>query len=265
MRMKHLCGAVIGVWLAIAVPALGAPPPLRGLGVDETLDKGPILAPALDRARVGAADLPVFVRLLVRSGDLGVASSDFTRLDERIALYARRKIPVVLTLVDVPADVAGIDAWRPTLRSLAEHGRGKVLAYQVGDRLEGAARPAPRDYAYLVKFVAVQVRSIDTAALVVEGSLGPQGAAEWQEQLYREDVAAYLDVVALSVDDSDRTAADAALTALDGLVAREDPTAFMGVTGLVLPAGRGEAADRLIGWHLGGARGGDDGEGRLHR
>jgi hypothetical protein len=249
--MKQLYGCVIGLWLAAAVPALGAPAPLRGLGIDETLDKDPILAQVLDRARLGAADLPVFVRLLVRRGDLGAASTDFTRLDERIDLYARRKIPIVLTLVDVPTDVAGIDAWRSALRSLAEHGRGKVLAYQVGDRLEGAARPAPKDYAYLVKFVAVQVRSIDAAALIVEGSLGAQGAAAWQEQLYREEVAAYVDAVTLSnATDDDRAGADAALAALDGLVTKEDPTAFMGVTGLVLPGeGRG-AADRLIGWHL---------------
>ncbi len=248
--MKHLFGWLVGLSLAAAVPVLGAPAPLRGLGVDETLDKGPILAPAVDRARVDPADLPVFVRLLVRRGDLGAASTDFARLDERIELYARKHIPVVLTLVDAPTDAAGIDAWRSPLRSLAEHARGKVLAYQVGDRLEGAARPAPRDYAYLVKFVAVQVRSIDPAALIVEGSLGPQDAAAWQEQVYREEVAAYLDAVALSVAGNDRTEADAALTALDALVTREDPTAFTGVTGLVLPGdGRG-AADRLIGWHL---------------
>ena len=249
--MKQLHGLIVGLWLAAAVPALGAPAPLRGFGVDETLDKEAILAPALDRARLGAADLPLFVRLLVGRDDLGPASTDFTRLDQRLDVYGRRNIPVVLTLVDAPTSAAAIDAWRATLRSLAEHVRGKVAAYQVGDRLEGAARPSPKEYAYLLKFVAVQVRSIDSAALIIEGSLAPQGGATWQGQLYGEDVAAYVDAIAVSAaTGDDRAATDAALTALDDLATKSDPTSLMGVTGLVLPGDSRAAAERLIGWHL---------------
>jgi hypothetical protein len=255
--MKQLCACVIGTWLAAALPAAGAPPPLRGFGVDETLDRAAILAPALDRVQLSGLDLPVFVRLILRPADLGAAPADFSPLDERINLYSRRNVPVVLALVDPPTGVAEIDAWRATLRLLAEHCRGKVLAYQVGDRLGGAAGPTPRDYAYLVKFVAVQVRSIDSAALIIEGSLTPDGAAEWQAQIYREDAAAYLDAVALSAPptDDDRTATEMALTALDGLAAKEDPSAMLGLTGLVLPGDGRRAAERLMGWylpHLGG-------------
>ncbi|MBE3135081.1 MAG: hypothetical protein IMZ55_16565, partial [Acidobacteria bacterium] len=67
--MKQLCACIIGTWLAAALPAAGAPPPVRGFGVDETLDRGAILAPALDRVQVSGADLPVFVRLIVRPAD----------------------------------------------------------------------------------------------------------------------------------------------------------------------------------------------------
>ncbi|HEX7486302.1 MAG TPA: sigma-E factor regulatory protein RseB domain-containing protein [Vicinamibacterales bacterium] len=250
--MKPLGAFVIVVSLAAVAPAFGELPRLRGLGVDETLDNQAVLAPALDRARLGAADLPVFVRLLVRRADLGPGASDFSRLDARLDLYGRRNIPVVLTLVDPPTDVAGIDAWRPDLRALAERTRGRVLGYQVGDRLDGAARPAARDYAYLVKFVAVQVRSVDSALLILQASLTPLDVTAWQEQVYREDVAAYVDGVPLSAPpaDDDLTGTETALTTLDGLVAKEDGSALVGVTGLVLPGDGRRAAERLLWWHL---------------
>jgi len=255
--MMRRCAWVMATWLVAVLPALGAPAGLRGLGIDETLDKEPILGPALDRARLNAADLPVFVRLLVQRADLGPASSDFTRLDSRLNLYGGRNIPVVLVLADPPTEATAIDAWRGALRALAEHCRGKVLAYQIGDRLEGAARPAPKDYAYLVKFVAVQVRSIDASALVVEGSLATQDAAEWQQQLYGEDVAAYLNAVPLSAPPTgeDRAGTEALLTALEGLAAKHHDAAVLGLTGLPLPDDGRQAAEQLIGWylaHLGG-------------
>ncbi len=246
-----IAACVVATCLAASIPALAAPPPVRGLGVDESLDKEPTLAAAIDRARLGSADLPVFVRLLVHRADLGPASNDFSRLDERLKLYAGRNIPVMLTLVDPPMQTAAIEAWRPALRALAEHLKGKVLAYQVGDRLDDGSRPAANEYGYLLKYVAVQVRSIDNAALILEASLTPQGATAWQTQVYGEDVAAYVDGVPLAAGtDTDRAATDAALVALDGLVTKSDPTAFMGVTGMVLPDDGRAAADRLIGWHL---------------
>jgi hypothetical protein len=52
--MKHVCVCVIGACLAAVLPAAGASPPIRGFGVDETLDRDAVLAPALDRARLTA-------------------------------------------------------------------------------------------------------------------------------------------------------------------------------------------------------------------
>jgi len=255
--MKQMCACLLATWLAAAAPAAAAPPPLRGFGADETLDRGAVLAPALDRARMSGAELPVFVRLILRRADLGPEMDDFGRLDQRLDLYGRRKVPVVLTLVDPPLRVPEIDAWRTALRALAAHCRGKVLAYQIGDRLEGSTRPAPQDYAYLLKFVAVQIRSIDSAALIIGGSLAADGAVEWQAQVYREDAAAYLDAVAVSAPlrNDDRPAAETALAALEGLAGTEDPSAALGLTGLALPADGRRAAELVIGWylvHLGG-------------
>jgi hypothetical protein len=238
--------------LASVLPAAGAPPILRGLGIDETLDGIAILAPALDLAHVKAADLPVFVRLLVKRAALEPASPGLDQLDARLGVYAGLHVPVVLVLTDPPTAAADIDNWGETLRALAGRCRGQVLAYQVGDRLAGADRPSPKDYAYLVKFVAVQVRSVDSAALVIEGSLAAAGAAEWQEQLYREDVAAYLNAVALSASPTDegRAGVESALEALDHLAARDHPGALLGVTGLPLPESGRQGAERFIGWHL---------------
>jgi hypothetical protein len=161
-------------------------------------------------------------------------------------------VPVVLALADPPADVAGLDRWRPTLRALAEHCRGKVLAYQVGDQLGGSAGPPAKDYAYLAKFVAVQIRSIDTTALIIEGSLVPGADPTWQAQVYAEEAAAYLDAVALAAPPADAswTGADQALSVLESLVAKEDLSAALGVTGLVLSSDYRRAAEQILGWYL---------------
>ena len=103
-----------------------------------------------------------------------------------------------------------------------------------------------------MKFVAVQVRSVDSAALVVEGSLPFPGAEEWQEQLYREDVAAYLNAVALSAPPGGegRAGVEAALGGLDWIAAANQAEPLLGVTGVQLSGDRRQAAEQLIAWHL---------------
>jgi hypothetical protein len=249
--VTRLGALVIVTALWSHTPASAAPPHLRGIGIDESLMGETNLATAMERAGVTEAGLPVFVRLLIRSADLGPTVSDYSRLDTRLESYRRFGVPVVVTLADPPLEAAAIEAWRPNLRSLADHLRGRVLAYQVGDRLD-AARPDPKDYAYLVKFVAVQVRSIDRAPLILQASLPATDAAAWQEALYREDVAAYVDGVALAAPTADaRTAAlEDAFLGLDVATAGADPSAVIGVTALALPSDGRRAAQRVLTWHL---------------
>jgi hypothetical protein len=254
MRRRLALAAL--AWLAAASQVRGAPPTIKGIGIDETLDRDAVLAPALDRARLSAPGPPVFVRLLVHRADLlssgSPATADFSRLDARLDLYARRQIPVVLTLVDPPADAVGIDAWRSSLRALVAHVLGKVRAYQVGDRMEGLTRPSARDYGYLLRFVAVQVRSIDSEALIIHGSVSStDDGAAWQEQVYREDVAAHVDLLTIPAPPAEgQVPADAVLDAIEQVAAAEDPTAGLGVTGMVLAADPRRAAEQLLGWHL---------------
>lgn len=249
---------IIGACLTVACPALAAPPAVKGLGVDERLDEEPILAPALERARVAATDLPLLVRLLVRRADIGAGgTAAHQKLDERLALYGRLAVPVVLTIVDPPSAASDIDRWRPELRALVQHCQGRVAGYQIGDQLNSPTQLEPRDYAYLVKFVAVQVRSIDSTALIVGGSLEGSTAAGWQAQLYREDVAAYLDAAALVAPGPGESweTANTAYAALDELAGRNDPSASLGLTSLALTSDAREAARRLMRWclpHLGG-------------
>lgn len=245
--MKSACAAAIVLCVALAASHAVAATQLKGLGVDETLEKPPILAPALERSR-SPTTVPVFVRLIVDSQTVVSTPAGLARLDERLDLYARKKAPVLLTLGNLPAEVPSVDGWGTTLRTLAEHVRGRVFAYQVGDRLESSTPPA--HYAYAVKTAAVQVRSVDPTVLVVQASLGPQDAAAWQERLYDEEVAAYIDGVPLTAPETDVFPTDTALRALDNLIDKRDPPATTGVTGLLLPAGAREAAARLIAWSL---------------
>jgi hypothetical protein len=259
--MRRLLVLAATAWLCASALATAAPPAIRGIGVDETLDRDAVLALALDRARLAGSSLPVFVRLLVGRADLlssgSPATTDYSRLDARLDLYARRQIPVVLTFVDPPADTAGIDAWRAPLRALVTRVRGKVRAYQVGDRMDGLARPSAKDYGYLLRFVAVQVRSIDAEALVVQGGIAAIDEwPVWQEQVYREDVAAHVDMLALPASPGDdRARVDGALGAIDTLAVKEDPSVAIGVTGMALAADSRQATEQLLGWylaHLGG-------------
>ncbi len=253
--MNRILALTATAWLAAALAAAG-PPTLKGVGIDETLDRDAVLAPALERARLTGSDVPVFVRLLVRRADLlspaSPAAADFGRLDARLDLYARKQIPVVLVFVDPPTDAAGIDAWRAPLRALVAHVKGKVRAYQIGDRMEGPARPSPRDYGYLLRFVAVQVRSIDAEALIVQGGVAASDEwASWQEQVYREDVSAHVDFLALPAGPpEDRARADAAIGALEAVAARDNPSVLVGVTGMALPADARQASEQLLGWFL---------------
>src|SRR3954469_10175306 len=112
---------------ATTAPVPGTSPdprtaPLRGIGVEETLDAGPVLAPALAQAHTPAA-VPVYVRLTVTPREVaGDATVREAALDERLALYAGSKVPVVLALGGLPA-TADVETWKAQLRDLASRVR----------------------------------------------------------------------------------------------------------------------------------------------
>ena len=98
----------------------------------------------------------------------------------------------------------------------------------------------------------MQVRSIDAEALIVQGGVAASDEwASWQEQVYREDVSAHVDFLALPAGPpEDRARADAAIGALEAVAAKDDPSVLVGVTGMALPADARQASEQLLGWFL---------------
>ena len=149
----------IGAWMSNAAAPPHGVVDLRGrLGFEDRLEAPlPVLA-ALDQSGAAAADLRVFVRLSVAWATLErAAAGDWSAIDERLAAYARRAIPVVVAIGPTgPSDAAG--SWVPVLQSAARHLRGRVVGYQIEAALP---RPDPRAYAFQLKLASVQIRAID--------------------------------------------------------------------------------------------------------
>jgi hypothetical protein len=202
---------------------------LPRFGVDEPLSGDAIVKPALEAAHLSASDVPMFVRVVIDVQANG-APFDYAALDRRVAVYAASSIPVVLTFTALPASPDQTDTWRTFVRATAERYRGKIAAYQIGSF--GTNRPAAHAYAFDLKLASVQIRSVDPDALITTASVPPADAA-WLEDLYREDVSAYVDVVAMDAAAGDAAKAEAAMRAV---IEREDPTAASLVTALPLGA-----------------------------
>jgi hypothetical protein len=229
--------------LAAAPAAAAHAPALRGVGVEETLEAAPLLAPALEQARTPPG-VPVFVRLSLSSADLAADPGPRAALlDERLALYAGLKVPVVLAVGPLPTTEQA-SAWKTQLRDLALRTHGRVRAY------EFATRPgvAAADLAFVLKLTAVQVRAADPAALVMAG--GMQAAdAPWLEALYREDVAPYVDLVGVQAPAGEALEGAAALGAIAAIVERDDAMATVAVIGVAL-GDESSAPRRLADWEL---------------
>ena len=216
--------------------------PLRGVGVEESLDAGPVLAPALEGRP--ATGVPLFVRLTVPPAEVaGEGAARWSALDERLSLYAAAKVPVVLALGPLPA-AEQAEPWKARLREIAGKARGRVRAY------EFAIPPGVPASAlgFVLKLTTVQVRAADPDALVVAGGLRAADTG-WLESLYREDVAAYVDAVAVQAPAPDALDGASAVAPLLALVEKEDPTAVVVVTGIPLED-EGQAPRRLGDWEL---------------
>jgi len=198
-----------------ASAAAAAESPLRGIGFDESIGEESALLRSLPGAPAG---IPWWARLAVRRTEL-----EQDRLDARVDLYKKNGVAVLVTLTELPASVRDTEPFRQEIQELASRLRGKVAAYQIGARVGGASGPSVKEYAFYLKLAAIQIRATDPDALLVQATLSPPDKA-WQAAFYDEDVAAYVDGVALEAIDPELTA----------LVRMEDPTASVIVTGVPL-------------------------------
>ena len=226
-------------------------PPKTGVGFDVDLDRpaderpGPLLSREV-QAR-GAQ--PLYVRLLFSWSRLeaqrGVVTLD--ELDAEVDRFRDAGFEVILvprggneaygsSRLPAAADSQMLSAWRAFLRTLAERFRGRVRFYQISDRVdEPGALPegaGGREYAFLLKNAAVEVRGADPEALIVMGSIAGE-KADFLEAVLGEDVSAYLDTVTLrgepGVDPS------AAVDRVSALLLQHDPSASIWVVAQGLP------------------------------
>ncbi|MEO8483483.1 MAG: hypothetical protein ABI634_14820 [Acidobacteriota bacterium] len=214
---------------------------LRGLGVDEPLAGPAILAPALDRLGNGADTRPAaFVRLILSWSDVQdlIASGNWQRFDARLLEYARRTVPVLLSVADSPVRESDGEAFATAMRAVASHARGRIAAYQ----FDVANRDFdPAAAAFVLKLAAVQVRAADPRAWTVQMSVAADDTAR-QSSLYARDVAPYVDIAAFGSNGR-----DAALSpTLTAIVQSADPSATTMVTGVPLDAVPAAAAAKWV-------------------
>jgi hypothetical protein len=185
----NVLAAVASCLLVAPVRAASAAPPLRGVAVEERLDAEPLPSDL-------PANLPLIVRLTINPEQFTGQNADaaLERLQERLALYQTRKVLVVLAIGAFPATDDAVEPWRQFIRAVAALGRGKVAAYQVGD--VQADTPAVDRFVYLLKLASVQIRSVDSAALVIQGNV-PAAAAEWLQRVFAAGTGPYVDGIAI--------------------------------------------------------------------
>jgi len=217
----------------------------RGIAFDERLDADPVLLPALSPA---SARLPPLIARIAL--DLAALSTDripatLADLDRRLNAYADRRVPVVLSLGAFPDGDDQVETWRQSLRTLAEHGSGKVAAYQIG--AVAAPAPAVDRYVFLLKVASVQLRAVDAGALVLEGQV-PASFDEWQGRVYAAGAAPYIDGIAVDGPSSagDDDGFRVSVGRLAAAIERADPASVVVLGPVGLPAGSDAAARRFF-------------------
>jgi hypothetical protein len=203
----------------VAQPAT-APATTARLAFDEPLAGAPVVTAPLP--------YPAAVRLTVELAtlvDAAGASPVLDRLDARLRDHAARGTAVWMAISAPVPSVDALPAWVDAIRRLADRAGTRVSWYEVSFRDAGADI---RTTAFALKQAAVELRGLAPGIRVLAS--GPAGTpADWLERLYREDLASYLDGVAVA-------AGDARLDEIVALVGREDPGALVASTGVPIEA-----------------------------
>ena len=239
--MNRLASAAIAFALAWPIVASGqdsqASPTrkLQGIGVDEHLDQPSQLVRARDAS--GAQPPPfVFVQLIVARNSVETLVGNYAVVDLDARITALEGTPVLLALEGMPATTDEEAGWQSYVLAIAERYRGKVVGYVLG-RARGAAPSQIETYAYLLKLAAIQIRSVDRKAVVLEGD-GRSHEPQWIDSLYQQDIAPYFDGIAVTADDNHG--------AVTETVARHDPSAQVIVSGAALEGSPSEIARRVL-------------------
>ena len=227
----------------LAEPGQASPAPrasLRGVAFDERLDSDSVLLSALPQS---IAELPPLIARIAL--DLSaLPSSGFPNGPRRSRSPPERlrepRVSVVLSLGAFPDRDDQVEAWQQSIRTIAEHGSGKVAGYQIGAAAATDRPPAIDRYVFLLKLASVQIRAVNADALVLEGPV-PASFEEWQGR-YAAGAAPYMDGVA--IDGPSSAGDDAFRTSVGRLTAtieRVDDTSVV-VLGPIAVAGDADAA-----------------------
>ncbi len=101
----------------------------------------------------------------------------------------------MLALGLFPLADGDVEPWRQFIRAVAARSRGNVAGYQIGAVQAGAA-PDVNRYVYLLKLAAVQIRAVDSGALVVQGGI-PASEVDWEGRVFAAGAGPYVDGIAL--------------------------------------------------------------------
>jgi hypothetical protein len=221
------------VWLiptlAAGQPA-GAPAPQVRIAIDEPL--------AGERILTAAPSFPVAARITMEFSSLlgDRAASTLERLDGRLRDHAAAGVPVWISITAPVPTVEGVGTMVDTIRAMADRAGPRVAWYEIGVA-ENAADI--RLTAFALKQMAVELRSVSPATRVL-ASVPPRATRDWLEQLYREEVASYLDGVAIGAGEGDAFA-----EALVAVVQHEDPGALVASTGVPIASADAIASTAL--------------------
>jgi hypothetical protein len=188
-------------------------PPKTGLGYEVDLDLPASQRPSPIRSReVESRGLqPLYARVrfswnrvepqpgIFHFDEVEAAVSDYMAAGFEVILdprggneiYGHRELPL-------PDQAEYLSAWKKFLRRVGESFRGRVRFYQIGDDpdLPGTLAPGAgaREYAFLLKQGAVEMRGADPDARIVLGSVG-MDHLDFLEEVLKEDLGPYLDAV----------------------------------------------------------------------
>ncbi len=212
---------------------------LRGIAVDQRIDAPPVAALP--------AGAPAFIRVLIERPPASATETESTlaRLRTLLELYGSRHDRVLLSLGEVPSAGDTEDDWRQFIKRVVEESRETAVAYQVGGVSSGAVPDATR-YAYLLKLAAIQIRSVDPVAVVLQGGI-PLGESAWQGRVFTAGLGPYVDGFALDGAASDDDEAfRPALLRMAALLEREKPASTVVLGTLVLASDPAVASARAM-------------------
>ncbi len=210
--------------------------PIKGVGVDERLGGPPALEQALTHAGLKGSDVGTFVRFISPWAALDEARTTgrWDLIDARLDAFGRLGVPVLVQIEDAPFVLDQSALWSDTIRAIVTHFGTRVSGYEI-DAPRGPARPNAPTYAYFLKLAAVQIRSVNPAAVLAQTTV-TAADVDWQNALYASDVAPVVDLVPIERD------ADV----IAKLVSQRDPTAVVLTTGLDLAPAGSESARQWL-------------------